>query len=156
MFLLSQVRNFLIPVPFEWLLNFQQGLSFTASPTFLFFRWNCTAGKVGRLCMTTKDSATLLWQKTGKADGTKTFIQAMQNISEHLTYCKRKRGDIKHNLTETTNKYKVQNSVSKIKNVLIWKQWKAVNKPVVMQSLPTSLASKCSKLKPHIQSLNCK
>ena len=82
--------------------------------------------------------------------------QARQNISGHLTYCKRKRGDIKHNLTETTNKYKVQNSVSKIKNVLIQKQLEEAFKPVVMQSLPTSLASKCSKLKTHIQPLNCK
>ena len=74
-----------------------------------------------------------------------------------LKSAKRKeKGNIKHNLTETANKYKVQNSVSKIKNVLIQKQLEEAFKPVVMQSLLTSLASKCSKLKTHIQSLNCR
>ena len=52
-----------------------------------------------------------LYYAKDREDNTNTFIQAMRNISGYLTDTdsirKRKKGDIKHNLTETTGKYKV-------------------------------------------------
>ena len=77
--------------------------------TFLLFRRNNDTVALLFIIIHSEDGE-------GNVNTFNTFIQTTQNISGYLTYCIRKRKrETKHNLTETTNRYKVQNSVSKNK-----------------------------------------
>ena len=92
------VRNFLIPVSFQWLLNRHKGLFFTSSIHFPAFQM--------------KRKIQAHYYAGNQARQYSIFVRTMQNISGHLTCDIRKRnGDIKHNSAKVAD------------NVLISKQW---------------------------------